>query len=148
MLVFNQMPRRMLGDNVTEDIDDKLLSDPTFLEQRARRAKTDSAWIQAKTWAHLTRMSTVHPMQAQDLTPGEWVLIRRRIVTGKGQNKEAARWIGPGRVLSIESAKEKQADDRFGHLVHVSYNGRLWGCAPEQLRLLHPAAKAARTSAE
>ena len=87
-------------------------------------------------------------MQAQDLTPGEWVLIRRRIVTGKGQNKEAARWIGPGRVLSIESAKEKEADDRFGHLVHVSYNGRLWGCAPEQLRLLHPAAKAARASAE
>ena len=50
MLVLNRMPKRLLGDDLGEDIDSKLVSDPSFAEQRARRAKAEQAWIQAKTW--------------------------------------------------------------------------------------------------
>jgi hypothetical protein len=43
--------------------------------------------------------------------------------------------------VAIESAKGG-SEDRFGHLIHVSYNGRLWGCAAEQLQPWYPTAKA------
>ena len=98
----------------------------------------------------MTRMSTIHTMRPRDLHKGELVLFRRKIAKGRGQKKEQAVWIGPGRVIAVESNKTSSdgSDDRFGHLIHVSYNGRLWGCTAEQLQPLHPSAKIARGAME
>ena len=82
-------------------------------------------------------------MRPRDLTVGELVLIRRKVSKGRDQKKEQAFWIGPGEIIAIGSNKTS-SDDRFGHLIHVSYNGRLWGCCAEQLQPLHPSAKMAR----
>ena len=53
-------------------------------------------------------------------------------------------WLGPGRILAIESEKGNAGT---GRNIFVSYNGRVWGCAPEQLPS-YPAAQAIRTSFE
>ena len=47
--------------------------------------------------------------------------------------------------MLFESAKAgvRQEADNHGHLIHVPYNGRLWGCAAEQLQPLYPSAKVA-----
>ena len=62
---------------------------------------------------------------------------------GRGQKKKQATWIGPGEILAIEASKPEN-DTQFGHLIHVSYNGRIWGCSAEQLQPLYPSAKSAR----
>ena len=82
-------------------------------------------------------------MRPRDLHVGELVLIRRKVTKGKGQKKEPAAWIGPGKIIAIESSKPEN-ESSFGHLTHVSYNGRIWGCAAEQLQPLYPSAVSAR----
>ena len=123
-------------------------TDETFFKERLRRARAEMSWIQAKTWTLLGRMHGTRPMKATQFTRGDWVLFRRRIKPkrgekgqGGGQMKETGHWLGPARVLSIESSTIS-TDERFGHLITVSYNGRIWGCAPEQLTHLHPKAVA------
>ena len=76
------------------------------------------------------------------------MLIRRKVRGGRGQNKESAVWLGPGKIVAIESTKDNPEGDRFGFMTHVAYKGRLWDCAAEQLQPLHPTAKAARKSPE
>ena len=64
--VLNRQPRRQQGDDLGEDIDARLASDPTFAEERSRRSKADMSWIQARTWLHTNRMSTTHAMISRD----------------------------------------------------------------------------------
>ena len=44
-MVLSRIPKRYMGDDLGEDIDQKLLTDPTFAEERGRWAKAEMAWI-------------------------------------------------------------------------------------------------------
>ncbi len=137
ILVLNSVPRRLMGDNLVEDSETRLNGDEDFAKLRARRAKAEMAWIQRKA----------QPMRIHQFHPGELVLIRRKVVQGRGQGKETALWLGPGRILAFESDERTSSEQaRSGLVIYVSYSGRTWGCAPEQLKALYPTAAAIRKS--
>ncbi len=50
MLVLNSVPRRLMGDDLAEDAKARLEGDSDFARLRARKAKAEMAWIQARTW--------------------------------------------------------------------------------------------------
>ena len=86
-LVFNRQPRRLLGDDLNEDADTMIYSDPTFAADLAKRAKAEPAWIQAHTWKQIGRMSSVHVQEPKDLHLGGLCLLRRRLLKGTAQRR-------------------------------------------------------------
>ena len=70
MLVLNSVPRRLMGDDLAECAEARLEGDSEFARLRARKAKTEIAWIQARTWAQLDQSHRAQPMKAHQFQSG------------------------------------------------------------------------------
>ena len=69
---------------------------------------------------------------------------RRRLEKGRGQKQASlGQMLGPCKILAIETVKEL-VGERFGYLIHISYNGHVYGVTAEQLQPLYPSAVQAR----
>ena len=114
---------------MNEDAEPALASDASLDVLRAKRARAEQSWIQARTWSGLGKIVTKHNQKFEDFEAGDMVLICRQVQStdksaasyGLGQNKEARIWLGPGKVVSKESnkANNKGGNPAVAHLIHV-----------------------------
>ena len=106
----------------------------------SRRQIARQEWIKTETLEAQERVTAARPRPYKGpYLPGDWVLVYRRSKQ-RGQDKShggihSGTWLGPAQVLAHEYDSLRHDSAKIvPRLVYVALHGRIFLCAPEQLR--------------
>ena len=116
---------------------EKLIENPTvgIQESIERMKQAEQALSEWQAHQRVTRALNSRPQKMQDYRPGDLVYFWRKQIKNQGQKlgKHGA-FLGPARILAVETHKDTQGNRRPSKSVWCVRGRRLLKCSPEQLR--------------
>ena len=130
---------RMFDDHSVRPISQDLRQDGGFREDVQMRCRASQAFAEEQAKRRLQRAERMGSRSGQTFLPGDLVYYWRNQVPLKTRTAQnVGRFLGPARVLAVETRRKDDGELRPGRVVWLHRSGRLIRVAPEQLRKASP----------
>ena len=130
---------RMFEEPGQRPISQDLRQDGGFREDVQMRCRASQAFAEEQAKRRLQRAERMGARRSQTFLPGDLVYYWRNQVPLKERTAQnVGRFIGPARVLAMETRRAEGGELRSGSVVWLHRAGRLIRTAPEQLRKASP----------
>eukprot|EP00435_Cladocopium_sp_Y103_P071048 s167_g36.t1 len=115
-----------------------LMVDAGFAENIHAMATAEQSFSKFQAAERISRAMAAGQRQMKSFVPGDLVFYWRKQVPAKEGDKSGFSWtgqfVGPARVLAVETRQDPDGSLRPGSVVWIHKSGRLLRAAPEQLR--------------